>query len=233
MKNYLPVILMIALVAGCSDVNSPGVETKFFDFDFESTESWEVGFADYPVGEEEFYELTFENTVLPPYLGTNIPSLMISGNNHSDDLFMYATKYIDGLDPNSTYNVRFEMEIATNASSECLGVGGAPGTSVYLKAGVSVGKPGRIVDEYGHYLMDIDKGNQSQGGENAINLGHFGNSNPCENTDYLLKELDNQDAPFSFTTDGAGSGWIIIGTDSGFEATTRILYNSLTVRFDK
>ena len=129
------------------------------------SDNWTVGFSDYPVGEEEFYELASENTFLPDNIGNTIPALLISGNNHSVDLFMYAKKRINGLKPGREYVMTAEIEFATNASSECFGVGGAPGTSVYIKAGVSVEEPVSVASAEDFYEMNIDQRESKHGWE--------------------------------------------------------------------
>ncbi len=223
-------IVIFGLPVSCSEENS-AAQILEFAFAFESSENWAVGFSDYPVGEEEFYELASENTFLPDNLGNTIPALLISGNNHSDDLFMYTKKRIDGLIPGSVYMLTAEIEFATNASSECFGVGGASGTSVYVKAGVSVEEPVSVASAEEFYEMNIDKGNQSTGGKNGAVLGHFGNDNQCENVSYVLKTLDNFANSLEITSDGNGSVWIFAGTDSGFESTTALYLNSFTLTF--
>ena len=224
----IAIVVVFSLPVSC--INEDSISQVFnFTFEFESSENWTVGFSDYPVGEEEFYELASENTFLPDNLGNTIPALLISGNNHSDDLFMYAKQRIDGLIPGSAYEMT--AEIATNASSECFGVGGAPGTGVYIKAGASVEEPVSVASTQDHYEMNMDKGNQSMGGTNASVLGHFGNDNQCENVSYVLKTLDNFAAPLEIIADGNGSVWIIVGTDSGFESTTAIYLNSFSITF--
>lgn len=74
--------------------------------------------------------------------------------------------------------------------------------------------------------MNIDKGNQASDGENMINLGDF--SNGLEENKYVLKTLKNE-TPFSVTADENGELWLIVGTDSGFESTTRIYYNKISI----
>ena len=57
------------------------VERFLFDFQADS-QGWEVDFADYPVGEEVFYELQSGHSPLPPPLDFGQGSLSVSGNNH-------------------------------------------------------------------------------------------------------------------------------------------------------
>ncbi|RYD41737.1 MAG: hypothetical protein EOP85_12225 [Verrucomicrobiaceae bacterium] len=46
---------------------------------------------------------------------------------------------------------------------------------------------------------------------------------------YRLKTLTNAGKPFYFKTDASGKGWIFIGTDSGFEATTSVYFTQVNV----
>ncbi|MCD4693477.1 MAG: T9SS type A sorting domain-containing protein, partial [Calditrichales bacterium] len=43
---------------------------------------------------------------------------------------------------------------------------------------------------------------------------------------------NNISHPFPITTDAGGEVWLIIGTDSGFEATTTLYYNKIDVTFE-
>ena len=68
--------------------------------------------------------------------------------------------------------------------------------------------------------MNIDKGNQETDGQDMVLIGDFANGTN-ENV-YTLKNLSNTN-PFEIQADGNGELWVIIGTDSGFEAITTIL----------
>jgi len=75
---------------------------------------------------------------LPPELGIEGTGFYIQSVNRSDDLFLFLKRRLgpeDGLRPNQTYQVFFDLVFASNAPSNCGGVGGSPGESVYLKAG--------------------------------------------------------------------------------------------------
>ena len=146
---------------------------------------------------------------------------------------MFIKHAVDGLASNTTYAVRFQVEFASNASVECFGVGGAPGTGVTLKAGASTLEPlPQTDDTSGHYRMNIDKGNQSNGGPDALVLGHIGIEVPCDETAFHLKMLSNAAGSFTARSDEQGQLWLLIGTDSGFEATTTLYYTQIEVRFE-
>ena len=64
----------------------------------------EAVFADYPPGEEAFYELDYAHEALPAPLGAR-HGLRLSGNNHSDDLAMLVKAPVRGLFPNIVYRI--------------------------------------------------------------------------------------------------------------------------------
>jgi len=155
----------------------------------------------------------------------------MSGTNPSDDLFMFMKKKITGLQPNTRYHVTFMVEFASNVPTNAIGVGGAPGEGVTMKAGLTLVEPDTMIIMKGepYVVMNIDKGNQSQPGTDAIVIGHVGVEDTT--TVWAMKTNDNIGNPFVFTSDQTGTGWLIIGTDSGFESTTSLFYSSITVDF--
>lgn len=204
-------------------------QKQYFKFDFANgLGGWEGGFADYPVGEEVHYELKWGWQRMPKPLDGH--GLYLSGNNHSDDLFMFAKRRIEGLQPNTPYALGFNVTLATDTPTGCFGVGGAPGESVWVKAGASVIEPMPMEMDDKYYRMNIDKGNQAQGGKDAMVLGNIANSNTdCNKPVYELKSLSNSTAPFEVHTDQSGGLWVLVGTDSGFESTTSLYYASIVI----
>ena len=111
-------------------------------------------------------------------------------------------------------------------------MGGSEGESVFAKAGASNVEPRSVVDQLGWLRMNIDKGNQSQSGVNAVVIGNVANSTLCEQNirRYEIKQLRTPRAVL-VTTDGVGSAWLLVGTDSGFEAVTSLYYTRITAEF--
>jgi hypothetical protein len=205
------------------------LDLKTYKYSFSKKDKFTVNFADYPKGEEAFFQLTYKNgAALPPNIYAHKPGLKISGNNHSDDLFMYAYKKIKHLKPNTTYQADFSIELASNAPKGSVGAGGSPGDSVYVKIGVVSKKPERYVDDGNYYRMSLDKGNQKSDGQDMITMGTVGVD--TEQNRYRLKTLFQED-PWTVSTNPKGEAWVILGTDSGFEGTTTIFYTNLVVNF--
>jgi hypothetical protein len=222
--------MLATTVSACGESPTDGSGTVRLDYDFhEGWQGWSGHFAEYPVGEEDFYGLEAGHATLPHPLPAARQAVFLSGNNHSDDLFMFLRRPIAGLRPNTRYRVSWTIEIATDAPAGCVGVGGAPGESVYLKAGISRDEP-RVVAVDGYYEVTVDKGNQAAGGADAIVLGHVANDNrDCFNPVYQLRTISSKPNALRFTTDAQGGGWLLVGTDSGFEARTRIYYTKIRV----
>lgn len=213
-------VILVAGIAGCSND-----DPQTFRIDFSGgSQGWVAGFADYPPGEEVFYELEAEWRRLPDSLDPGRGGLYISGNNHSDDLWMCYKGRIGGLEPNRPYRVRFDLELATAVPSGCAGVGGAPGEDVTVKAGASTVEPDAVLED-GLLRMNLDKGQQTSGGANAVVVGDVANGIPCEATPrWELVHRSSETEGLEVTADESGSLWLFVGTDSGFEATTSLYY---------
>ncbi|RNL75565.1 hypothetical protein ED312_21355 [Sinomicrobium pectinilyticum] len=229
-KCYAWLALGLLFFSGCSDDDNGNDRPEIIDFHFSNdAEAWSGDFADYPLGEEDFYELELGYAALPDPLDNSDGALRQTGNNHSDDLFMFIKRKITGLDPDREYRIYFDLRIASDAPEGSVGIGGSPAESVIIKAGAVKEEPKKKVNENDYYEMNIDKGNQSQPGEDMINLGNFSNETDADT--YTIVQRSNTD-PFTATSNADGELWLVIGTDSGFEGTTTIYYDSISVTFE-
>jgi hypothetical protein len=188
-------------------------------------DGWLSGFSDYPPNQETFYELQCQQAPLPAGLAAG-SGVLVRGNNHSDDLFMYLTREITGLLPTTNYRLDVRVEIGTNAPSDCGGIGGSPGTSVHFKIGASATKPTSTSDGQGILRLNLDKGQQSVGGADLKVVGDISNSLHCPDSTYQTKTLSL--SGFSVRSAANGSLWLVVGTDSGFEGLTSLYYDKIT-----
>jgi hypothetical protein len=194
-----------------------------------SATEWLVDFSDYPKGEENFYELGHATSNLPAPLDTSLKALKISGNNHSDDLFMFMKKKITGLKPDQDYNITISVKLASASPGNGIGIGGGPGGSVYLKAGLVPSEPLKILGEdQKHYVLNFDKGNQAKDGADLHNMGNIANG--LTTYEYAIIE---RSVKLKGKSDAQGTAWIVIGTDSGFEGTTTLYYTDVNVGFEE
>lgn len=193
---------------------------------------WTTGFADYsPVHGD--LGLVGELRPLPIELGVGGTGLMMTGQNSSDDLFMFLTKRLgrlDGIVPNQPYEVVFTLTFASNVGENCGGIGGSPGDSVYLKAGATGDEPRVVLDPFeNHYRMTVDIGNQSVGGAAASVAGNIVNGSMSCSGDapFASVTLHHQHTSI-VTSDPLGDLWLLVGTDSGFEGRTTLYYQSIS-----
>lgn len=234
-RRLVPAALL-AVLAGCGDSITSSVDEVVLESDFQSgsTAGWVVEFADYPAGDEEIYDLQSGIRPLPAPLDTSRRGLFVSGSNRSDDLFMYLKRPVDGLTPGATYRVRFEVEIATREGSGCVGIGGAPGESVFLKAGATTREPTRVKESDGWYRLSVDKGNQASPGASVAVIGDLANgSDQCSGGDFRLKRLEDPANTVRAAADASGRLWLLIGTDSGYEGITSLYYTRIRAVIEK
>ena len=199
-------------------------------FDFNSDDGGFVPiFSDYPDqdGVEEFYEFQYAHKEVPvPGAGKG---LFISGNNHSDDLFMGYVKKLEGFAPGRTYHFSLNFHLATNVDGGLIGVGGSPGASVFVKCGVTTMEPRSSVLEPGtgeHFRMNIDTGAQANGGKDMVVVGDMTKAENNRPGEYEFKEFQ---AEFEVASNTRGEVYLIIATDSGFEATTSYYLDDIVV----
>src|SRR5215203_1429434 len=194
---------MIAALVACGDSTGTGDNNYDIEFDFSNDyQGWVAGFADYPVGKETEWAIGASLAPLPAPLDASRKGILLTGMNHSDDLFMYVTRGITALTPNKTYALRFRVTLATNAPKNCVGVGGAPGESVVLKVGGTSTEPARVVDAAEYYRANS-------------------NTN-CLTPRYELKQYDSGTMSLTVNADASGRVWLVVGIDSGFEGTTSV-----------
>ena len=217
-------VFMISLIA-CALPLTARAETLRFDF-AQGNQGFVAGFTDYPVGEETFYELQSELRPRPPNLG-QATSLFISGNNHSDDLFMFYKRRISGLAPGIPYRLGFELQFATEAEFGSFGIGGSPAHSVFLKAGASAVEPDRLIVG-GAYQLNVDKGAQSNPGSAALVIGDVSKPDGAP-VGFQLVSRSSGASFLDATTSPAGDLWLFFGTDSGYEGTTSLYYTDFNV----
>lgn len=212
-------------------------ETREFAFE-RGAQGFVPLFADKPPGEEEFYELDFAHEALPAPLAAR-RGLRLSGNNHSDDLAMLIKGALGGLQPDTLYALEIELELASNVPAGCLGVGGSPGEGLYLRLGASTEEPlalpSAVPGDDGWLRLNIDYGQQSQSGANALIVDVLSNSHSCDDSPeapWELKTVSTRGQDFGMRSDAQGRLWIIAGSDSAFEGRTDWYLTALRVRLD-
>jgi hypothetical protein len=237
MKPVSFFLVVLLFLGGCVDDElKGGFEFLTYSYDFDESDfGWQGGFADFPTNaDSSFYELDFEYTDSPA--GRN--TLMISGNNHSDDLFMFFKRRVAGLAPSTEYTVTFEIEFESEARRGDVGIGGAPGESVFLKVGATEEEPLPVVSG-DLFRMNIDKGHQSDSGEDMTKIGDI--AVPAGSEGFVVATRSNSPndtnssykLPIMARSNAQGEVWLIVGTDSGFEGTTTLYYRKISAVFSR
>lgn len=193
-------------------------------------------FADLPQNPSDIYELDARWAPLPEPLQSRA-GIRLTGHNRSDDLAMLIKSPISGLQPNTEYRVELEAELASNVPTGCVGVGGSPGDSVYIKLGASTQEPLALPEAAGGaetwLRLNFDFGNQAQSGENARVVGTLANSANCDDgvdADWELKTLSTEGMGLQARSDADGRLWVVAGSDSAFEGLTRFYFTRVKAR---
>jgi hypothetical protein len=231
------VAVSFAVVAmACGGGSDAGPQRVELRFDFNNGDAgWVAGFSDY--GPEFEMELDSGVAPLPDSLDARGTGYRVTGMNRTDDLFMFLKRGIgadEGVEAGQAYRVRYRIVFASDAPTGCMGIGGAPGESVYLKAGVVSEEPEAVFVD-GYFEFTADKSNQSSGGQDVWLVGDIANGIECD-------EALAGGQPFAFVERayehsvpveaGDGGMWLIVGTDSGFEGRTTLYYTEIELTLE-
>jgi len=232
-KNLL--VAVVVVVGVIIYVVVTGISSSIrLEFDFrQGAQGWEAGFAEYSP-QMQGTVLEGEIRPLPSELGINGTGYYLQGMNHSDDLFMFLKRRLgtdDGLVPGQEYRVILATVFASNAPSGAVGIGGAPGESVYLKAGASTVEPEVYIDsDTGYYVMNVDKGLGNSGSGTAASVvGDIANGLSAEEDPRYISLERQHEHEYTVNASPDGELWLLVGTDSGFEGLTAIYYQSTAV----
>jgi hypothetical protein len=199
----------------------------------QGSDGWLPVFTDYNLVESGF-EFLAEVRTLPDSVEVPRPfrqAYYLQSHNRSDDVFMFLKRVLtstEGVVANADYRLSFNLWFASNAAA-CVGAGGDPGTSVYLKAGGSTQEPVPRLLPNGYLSVTIDKGDQSEGGREMGVVGNIANGGSCEEPQYVLLRKNYQH-PFPIRSSPSGDLWMAVGTDSGYEGLTGLYYYQIQVR---
>jgi hypothetical protein len=229
--SILVVYFLSGLTACSLDDENPKTSIYSHSFDFSGINpGWTHGFSDYPAGPDDSarFELKYAYTNLPSNLG-NKSAFMLSGNNQNGDLFMFLKTKLSGLEPHLTYTLTINIDLASSAKSGSSNNStyGPPGESVYVKVGATATEPKSVI-EGGKFIMNIDKGNGAEGGEDMVVIGNI--AVPAEGSGYSIKTLNNSySSPIKVSASSKGELWIIVGTDATINGVTTLYYSKINV----
>jgi hypothetical protein len=228
---------LMAFLAGCGGGSSdtpapvpapaPPVVERSFDF-AQGNGGWLSGYADYSPQTAPVDVVADIRTLPTGFAGAGY---YLAGTNRSDDLFIYAKTRIGGLVAGRGYRMSAQVQFLSDVPTGCIGVGGSPGESVWVILAASTAEPLTVFNG-SDYRVNLQRGNQGQGGSQGIVLGTIANDVPnCGARQWRTKQLSSAEpATLGVVADERGDAWVLLGIDSGFEAFSRIYFQRLGLR---
>ena len=203
-----------------------------YDFESDGTQGWTTGASDYPI-DTLGGAVNFESGIASVPNSLNGGSgLRVAGNDPKSDLFLFIKQQFGPLQANRTYQLVFDLALVTqNLGTDTLTVN--DNVDLALKLGSSIEEP--LVEEitdstllgYPAFILNIDKGNGSQGGENLDFTGLVRIGTAPEEASQLIEVSYTMIG----TTDSNGFLWVTIGTDSQTGIPHAVFYEGLTIEF--
>jgi hypothetical protein len=229
-------ILIAVLTAACDTVGTTPTPRTTVTVDFaEQPDDWTALFSNYDPARVDSFDLESDYRSLPEPLDTTRSAFYLAGTNRSDDLNMHLKHRVDDLEPETTYEVSFEVTFATEVPSRCVGVGGSPGESVTVHATAASIEPQRDTTQMGSHPYTRLNLVEQYTGDNwyrGTQLGTIANSRDCEDGfAFETKRLRSERDHARVTTDSTGQAWLLVGTRSGFEARTQLYYTEVEANF--
>jgi predicted nucleotidyltransferase len=227
-------------------VDIPG-QTIELAYDFESDdEGWNAGISDIPSGELDNYFLDADHESDVPFDSNG--ALRVAASNPNNEFFLYVSKKLTGLEPNTRYNVSFNIDFAANVMVDTTGVvidttgvaGDTTGVigdtidvnvvnlndSIILKAGAVAEEPATEPDDLDFLRLIFDKGEVGIDGSDMIVLGRYSSSG-----DFVKRSASNEDAFLAFTNED-GELWLVVGAESTGEEI-ELYFDAINVEIDE
>ncbi|AFK03168.1 lipoprotein [Emticicia oligotrophica DSM 17448] len=222
--SYSCIALASVLTLACDKAEVSNQVSVFSSFE-NGFEGWIVDLAEYNTSMDSS-SIEFKYGVEKIPSDSTKKGLRVQSHNRSDDMFMYAKKKISGLNSQKTYEVFFNIELGTYFHANSVGIGGSPGSSVYVKAGASSKEPNKYL-EGDFYKFNLDKGNQAEGGKELITIGDA--SNGLSEPGFKVVNRNNTGKLVTVKPNEKGEIWLCVGTDSGFEGLSVLYYDKISV----
>ena len=226
----LSIVLLPLILGGCNSDNNDipdTIETISVTSDFnEGEQGWEAAFSDFPPATPDIDKYHMDSGIRTLSTDDSKKGFYITALNRSDDVFMFLKKQITDVEPNQRYLLEGSIEFFSNAGSDCFGVGGSPGDSVWVKTGATELEPAQA-----DYHMNIDIGDQNISGNDSVLIGTIAAPGiGCDEFEPIGEKTIEFSAEegFEFISSEDGDVWLYFGTDSGYEGVTKIIYTKVS-----
>jgi len=226
MKKYLTwakLVLLLSLSACNSEErnNVDPVRTMISEFQT-GVEGWTGDYALYNRADTTKVAFAMERDSLPSDIDSLRWGLRLEGTNVGDSIFLFLKKEIAGLNPEKTYNVSFDINLASNFPD----LPGATGKNISLKAGASATEPVKKLLS-GYYNVSIKKGLWNQDGAEMSIIGDVVNNSA--RAVYQLVNRNSSSKNISVKPGSDGKIWVCIGEDTRFKGRTVLYYDMIKV----
>lgn len=228
-------VSLLATLAACGGDNAatppqgalpPVLKAVQITADFnQGIDGWKGESSDYSDADKPENVVFEQRPLAAPLTGKGY---YVAGVNRSDDLFLFVRKQFGGFVPSASYKVNFTVKFASDVSTGCMGVGGSPGEAVWVFGGASDTEP-KVVVNNGRREVNIDRGNQGGGGKAAQVLGTINNSVQDCGTPVMESKTVKSKEPLTVKADAEGKLWLLVGIDSGFEAGSKVTFQSVVL----
>lgn len=227
MNRYLKwakLVILISLSACNSEErnNVDPVRTVISEFETGS-EGWIADYALYNRADTTKIAFKMERDSLPAVIDSTRWSLRMEGTNVGDSIFMFLKKQIVGLNPGKTYNVSFDIDLATNYPD----LPNGSGKTINLKAGASATEPVKTPSDKFYYNISIKKGLWDQDGAEMSILGDF--TNTALRSVYELVNRTSHSKNITVKPDSTGTIWVCVGEDTRYKGKTVFYYDKIKV----
>lgn len=233
--SFLPVTAGLVLLTLAATPVAAQTDGEFIRYvsavdEFEDgSAGWLPGFSDYQLGQAGPDRIA-EIRALPDEVDPGKRGYFLAADNPSTDTFMYLKKGFgasDGVDPDGLYRVDFLVNLVSNVSGKCFGLGGSP-ADVYLKVGVSPEEPVGTIE--GRTIgFNLDKGQARDDGMDARTVDTIANGLPCEGEPRWTPVEQYQGFPQHIRPSADGKVWAFIGFDSAFSGRTEVYFDRIIV----
>lgn len=219
------------LMSACQNKDPKLVVTTTIDSEFQnSLDGWMPGLAGYTaLSDSATMDWQVRPSRLRPPLDSTRYALKMQSTNDDSNLFMFISKQLKGLEPSSSYNVKFNIKVSTNVFPDSLDLLGKPGQNIYLKVGATAVMPTLSLVK-GVVTLNVDKGIVSASGKDLISLGAINNHEIRKI--FTLFQYKNEES-FTVRSNSNGELWLYIGSDSAYPGKTSYYIDKATIKLSR
>ena len=222
--TWAKLVLLLSLSACNSEERNSVDPIRTMTSEFETgLEGWTADYALYNRADTTKVAFRMERDSLPSTIDSTRWSLRMEGTNVGDSLFMFLKKKIIGLNPEKTYNLSFDIDLATNFPD----LPGGAGKMINLKAGASAAEPVKLPTTGFFYNVSIKKGLWDKDGAEMSVIGDVVNTSA--RTVYQIVNRKSSSKNISVKPDANGTIWICIGEDTRYKGRSVLYYDKIKV----